>query len=333
MNNTNIELQTIPERSYLYNLKPIGIGTPYVECLTSYMTRLANAHHTSSHELVTKMLKSIGINHKPLYPMINSLGEWATRFATILENWTQQKSLIFLTMAPFNNVIPKTYLCERHKKWCPECFNEWKNNELVLYEPLLWMLQDTKVCPVHKTILNQYCPNCNKKVSVLHPKSEIGFCPLCEAWLGDRILNTTAAILEEDLAHYLNFAINIGLFLESMPTRIKPLDRDNIIKAIQAIINKKCSGNITKFADSFNIPRTTACAWGRKKDMSYPSLAEQLRLCMNAGIPFLNFLEGDIGEYLSQESRENKVQRIYPKKPTYKKYDIALMGKKIKGYY
>lgn len=30
----------IPERSYLYSLKPIGIGSPYCESIKSYLGRL-----------------------------------------------------------------------------------------------------------------------------------------------------------------------------------------------------------------------------------------------------------------------------------------------------
>jgi TniQ len=45
-----IDFETIAQaiglapRSALYNIEPIGIGTPLVESLTSYMTRLAVAH-------------------------------------------------------------------------------------------------------------------------------------------------------------------------------------------------------------------------------------------------------------------------------------------------
>ncbi len=34
----------IPKRSRLYFLEPIGVGTPYTESLSSYLTRLAQEH-------------------------------------------------------------------------------------------------------------------------------------------------------------------------------------------------------------------------------------------------------------------------------------------------
>ena len=42
-----LELPATPERSRLYYLKPISIGTAYVEGLVSYICRLAEAHCVS----------------------------------------------------------------------------------------------------------------------------------------------------------------------------------------------------------------------------------------------------------------------------------------------
>jgi hypothetical protein len=39
--------------SKLYHLEPIGIGTPLIESLTSYVSRLANAHSVILRTLVT----------------------------------------------------------------------------------------------------------------------------------------------------------------------------------------------------------------------------------------------------------------------------------------
>ena len=40
----NEESLAIPPRSRLYQLNPVGIGTTYVESLTSFTNRLAEAH-------------------------------------------------------------------------------------------------------------------------------------------------------------------------------------------------------------------------------------------------------------------------------------------------
>jgi len=42
----------LPRRSLLYSLEPIGVGTAFVESLSSYVARLAEAHSISVGDLV-----------------------------------------------------------------------------------------------------------------------------------------------------------------------------------------------------------------------------------------------------------------------------------------
>jgi hypothetical protein len=43
----------IPPRSRLFHINPVGLGTPLVECLTSYISRVAQAHSISPGALPT----------------------------------------------------------------------------------------------------------------------------------------------------------------------------------------------------------------------------------------------------------------------------------------
>src|SRR5262245_49056928 len=47
-------LPELSPRSALYQIRPISIGTAGSECLTSYLARLANAHHLSVKNLLVK---------------------------------------------------------------------------------------------------------------------------------------------------------------------------------------------------------------------------------------------------------------------------------------
>ena len=42
----------IPQRSRLFFLEPIGVGTPYTESLSSYLTRLAQEHCVTPKKLI-----------------------------------------------------------------------------------------------------------------------------------------------------------------------------------------------------------------------------------------------------------------------------------------
>lgn len=60
-------LVTVPPRSRLYSLEPLGIGTPYVESLTGYVSRLADAHAVSIGNLVGREL--FGHRIDPVAPL------------------------------------------------------------------------------------------------------------------------------------------------------------------------------------------------------------------------------------------------------------------------
>ena len=49
----------MPSRSNLYSLKPIGVKTPYIESLTSYIMRLAEAHSVRTWKLIAYGLFSL----------------------------------------------------------------------------------------------------------------------------------------------------------------------------------------------------------------------------------------------------------------------------------
>lgn len=55
-----------------------------------------------------------------------------------------------------------------------------------LYEPLIWYLIDIKKCDIHETLLQDQCPNCNRKLSYLHSRYTVGYCQYCGFRLGDQ---------------------------------------------------------------------------------------------------------------------------------------------------
>lgn len=54
----DLEKASVPPRSRLYHLEPIGVGTPYVESLTSFLMRLANAHSLEVSTLLSKEISN-----------------------------------------------------------------------------------------------------------------------------------------------------------------------------------------------------------------------------------------------------------------------------------
>src|SRR6266516_1076989 len=110
----------LPSPSRLYSLEPVGIGTPYGESLTSYIARLAQAHHVSVaalfaleiRKLVDKMHPSTrtrdtrimlapGCNIRLLTEGANGTGKTASDLTRAIDDLTLRNDISFLTMKPW----------------------------------------------------------------------------------------------------------------------------------------------------------------------------------------------------------------------------------------
>jgi hypothetical protein len=78
----SIEKPQLPKRSRLYHLPPVGVGTPFVESLTSYIARLAKSHSVLPGILLSKEIV-------PLVPKVyRSTNLFGTRNLTGAVNGT-----------------------------------------------------------------------------------------------------------------------------------------------------------------------------------------------------------------------------------------------------
>src|SRR5260370_39680462 len=124
----DLEKSLIPSRSRLYHLEPIGIGTPFVESLTSYVVRLAHAHCVEPRKLViheilpylTKLGWSGSKNQRLL--AINGIGSLASQWVQAVEELTLRRNLRFLTMLTWSTVIDFHAVVHNTRAWCPSCY-------------------------------------------------------------------------------------------------------------------------------------------------------------------------------------------------------------------
>jgi len=191
---------TLPPRSWLYALAPIGIGTPLVESLTGYVSRLADARAVSVGDLVGRGLSTLA--SKPLLPFgpfmrrnraeshgfraqayaVNGFGARSRTWVATLERATLQADLRFLTLLPLEGLLSSEALFRHTRAWCPQCYEDWRVAGDVVYEPLLWAIARATVCPLHRHALEEDCPHCHGPIAVY---SRPGYCSRCQQWLGD----------------------------------------------------------------------------------------------------------------------------------------------------
>src|SRR5258708_38557072 len=72
---------------------------------------------------------------------LNGTSHSTRDFIRVLEQLTLHDNLRFLTMLPWAEVLSCRYLIRRLKAWCPFCYQEWLEEGMPIYDPLLWALE------------------------------------------------------------------------------------------------------------------------------------------------------------------------------------------------
>lgn len=178
----------------LYSLPPIGVGTCFVESISSYVARLAAAHSLPVSMLLRRVVAEHfprvkhslkkGIGSQLVIQKMCGLGKEASDFVTALEKLTGRRDLRQLTMLPFARLISGKDLLTENGSWCPHCLKEQRRSGNTVYYPLLWSLNGCTTCPLHKSNLLRVCPHCKAWLRPLTYKTIVGHCDRCNKWLG-----------------------------------------------------------------------------------------------------------------------------------------------------
>ena len=186
----------VPPRSRLFHISPVGFGTALVECLTSYFSRVAQAHSVSpgvlqNHEVPKYGARRTNIFYYELKPRvraftatINGTGAVAADYVSAIGRLTAREDLHYLTMVPWRPLLPAPMLMRGVAAWCPVCLTGWEKAGSTIYVPLLWTLEAVKFCPCHRRPLRLTCPHCSLPQPLLGQCSWVGFCTHCKGWLG-----------------------------------------------------------------------------------------------------------------------------------------------------
>jgi DNA-binding XRE family transcriptional regulator len=333
-NSCDLNKPSIPLRSSLYHLEPVGVGTSYVESLTSFLMRLAQAHSLDVNTLFTKKISNYFDQvylqehcNKGLSTLfnkgaaLNSNGILASQLYQSLEQLTLRKDLSCLTLLAFNNVFSSRKLLRKSKAWCPHCYEQWQKAGKTIHEPLLWSFETVTVCPQHFQPLANKCPHCDRSVPWLTGKSQIGFCPKCDRWLGS-FSPSQHKSSESDLAKSIWISQNLGELLSLIPLKSYSIQSENISKAFNLIVDDTCDGNIAAFAKIIGLPKNTVWMWCKGK--SVPELRAILTVCYCFDISLLNLTTLKPQAFHSLRIDPQRLpSRLRPKRTSPKTFDCV----------
>jgi len=179
----------LPPRSALFSLKPIGIGTDQVEALSSYVTRLAQAHSVSPRRLIRDYLRKMApepenmrwLGHTSQQMSMDGVGKFNQFLIPLLEELTSVKSLQYLTLLPLAELLPSNgpHQLLRHPRWCPDCYLEQIHTPNEAHRHLLWSLTLYRVCHFHSTVMLDSCPACGSYQRYIPILPDLVHCGRC----------------------------------------------------------------------------------------------------------------------------------------------------------
>lgn len=291
----------VPDRSRLHHLKPVGIGTPHVECLTSYLSRLAEAHHVAVisllHEEISRFLR---MDYKrPTSNMIiyakspNGFDSRAKYLVAALEHLTLRKDLLLLTMLRWSEVFPSRGLIRPLRSWCPNCYQEWRAAGRAVFDPLIWSIRAVEICSHHNRPLVNQCPSCGKTLPFLHSHYRAGYCSRCMKWMGRSYneANSIDVLYPQGEIEWQKWVSNNVGELFALSAECPPPKKEKVAETLTALARKAPRHNIRGFADWLRIPHP--CVLGWCKGQTLPRLSASLYICYRLGTTLAEFLTKD----------------------------------------
>lgn len=326
----DLQKPTIPPRSRLYCLEPIGIGSEYVESLTGYVARLAQLHCVTPRRLLlTEIAPHLArlknrLNYQPenvskvfgidtCKPAANGTGLTAAYLVEALSALTKRNDLHKLTLLNWAQVLTKIGLVRHQRAWCPSCYQEWQQGSKTIYEPLLWLINIVVICPYHHNRLLCQCPHCHQHLPVFYWNFRPGYCSNCNQWLVNRRYKTKYTNIETDLDWQLNVVRNVGELLAFSSSLNSPPTINNISDVISTYINQVFQSNKAAFSQFVGISETTIGFWCKGKVI--PPIDKLLLLANCLGISLLDLLTKDMLTFNDNCLSQSTTQAQRSRKP------------------
>jgi transcriptional regulator with XRE-family HTH domain len=300
----------IPARSKLYGLVPCGLGTVWQESLTSYLNRLAWRHHTpprhlAAQELLPRLSQNYSRRQLGGFSWgsamgINGNNATAQEWATILEDLTRRSDLHLLTLQWWVGDLEPHKLLREKPAWCPACYAEWKDQEKPIYEPLLWTFQVVTMCMKHHRMLEEHCPNCQKRQSIIRFQATLDQCTRCNTWLGSTTLNPPKPETIEWQEWVISALDELRRAIVSSGALFWQQFFTNISESFEA------KGEQSRLAELAGLARGQLATWLRRSHT--PTLQSILEFCYVCNVKPLQVLTGNLSS-LKRVIQEGKPYR------------------------
>lgn len=284
----------IEGRTPLLAVAPIALDDAYqAECLSSYLVSSASRHEVAPRDLMRRLIipqAGSSIDSRTAFMQrhahsIDGIGRYASSFSDCLQQLTDRMNLADATLLGLASLLPSngTPLLRPHRTWCGLCWSEDTAAGRRCYGRLVWRLQLSNICLLHRSPLTTQCPHCGSCQPTIPVLPTLNRCNRCRRSLltGRAPSGSATAIHTAEAA----FAVDLVRLRTALPPNplAALLDRLREVIAASGLDRKAwCRG--------IGLQPRALCGWFSKAQ--HPSAEMLFRLCTALSISLPDLLVG-----------------------------------------
>ena len=253
----------------LYGCSPCAVGTPLVESLTGFVSRLAVARQLPTSSIFEHLVRPLvpeGVVRENLHltgflaseaVTYDGPGPSAQALAAALTHLTGLPDLSHLTLLPWRGFLCASSGAIRSrspKRWCCRCLADWRRGGTDLWESLLWRVSAVQRCPVHRIPFSELCSQCGARQAVVSEMVPFGHCCKCghilEAKDPLRWKSSAGAFLDVQAAWEWWIAVAVGRMLASQ----RLLARSGSPRGFSELLRRSLDGSVNRSASGLGQP-------------------------------------------------------------------------------
>lgn len=331
-----VESKVVPARTTLAPLQPLGVGTAFVESLSSYFQRLADQHCVSPKLLAREfILPKLGFSNRVgevqadrywRTSFFNGMGEVPEQWCRVLQGLTGVTGLRQLTMLPFHGLIGMHGSSCATRRWCPKCLAE-SEADGIPYGQLLWEIGCVQACPKHGTsLVSEHGCGTDEAVPPLLIKPLPNLC-----WTCGRSLSTSISVeLHPTEETDVSFATTIGEVLAGPLFDKGPREAGGTIADFLSDVIQTAEGGVgVKAVRRIGVSKGEVSDWLHRRHL--PSLPQAAKVAGAYSVPLSDVLVGRGGNrphpfFLIEKPRRTTF------KPYQRRYMIADVEEKLREF-
>lgn len=272
---------SIEGRTPLLAVAPIALEDAYqAECLSSYLVSSASRHEVAPRDLLRRLIIPLvesSIDSRTAFMQrhahsIDGLGRYASSFSDCLQRLTDRTNLADATLLGLAPLLPSngTPLLRPHRTWCGLCWSEDTAARRRCHGRLVWRLQLSSICLVHRSPLTTQCPHCGSFQPTIPVLPTLDRCNRCRlSLLTGRARSGSATAIQLAEA---TFAADLVRLRTALPPNPLVVLLDRLRRVIAA------SGRDRKaWCRSIGLQPRALCGWFSKGQ--HPSAEMLFRLC------------------------------------------------------